>query len=317
MLKEHRLNNLYIRYGAVFFLLFFALSWQPVAAADESDVKQLIKLAKSGDADAQYELALSYRDGKGVKQSDRKAAKWLLKAYKKGGNLDAAVDLGDMYMLERGFNIKTTRNLAGGERHYVDKAMKLYRKSAEMGSPRGKFRLGSMLMPSNRVDGSLVYKAWTNAKTVYVVPNVHLSKTFPRAEKWLQASADDGYAEAQYMLARIYTENKFGPDRKRKAVGLYEAAAKQGHFQATYDLAVVYAQGRLGTVNLTESYAWFSIADKLAEKNSESKSVADMHVGVQASLNAVLNAMEPAELSMAERLVKERLPAILQSVLVF
>ena len=328
MLQEHRLNNLYARYGVVFILLFFALSWQPVAAKDSADAKQLIERAKSGDADAQYELGLSYRDGEGVKQSDRKAAKWLLKAHKKGKNYDAAVDLGDLYMLGRGFNISFNRNQAGGERAYVEKAMKLYTKAAEKGNARAQFRLGTLYVPSQSIDGSFLYtnwqqsqksymyKSWKRAKKVYEVTNLHLSKKFPRAEKLLLAAAENGHAEAQYTLGRLYTEHDFSAAKKEKGIELYRAAAMQGHFLATYDLAVIYAQGKLGTVNLSESYAWFSIADKLAEQRSESKTESNMHAGVRKSLTAVLDAMEPVDLSRAERLVQERMPVIEQSVIV-
>ena len=295
MLKEHRLNNLYARYGVVFFLLFFALSWQPVAAKDDaSATKQLIERAKSGSSDAQYELGLRYRDGDGVVQSDRNAAKWLLKAYKKGKNYDAAVDLGDLYMLGRGFNIEFARNQSAGGRHHVDKAMRLYKKAAANGNARGQYRLGTLLMPSDRVDGSLVYKALTKSSSLYTIdlrdlrsvpdgdfslntlertsnmkftrnqageehhnvdkawanftgvhtdPNVHLSKKFPRAEKWLLAAAAGGSAEAQYTLGRLYTQNEFGPERKRKAIELFEAAAKQGHLPAANELGVIHAQG--------------------------------------------------------------------------
>ena len=255
------------------------------AKDDASATKQLIERAKSGSSDAQYELGLRYRDGDGVKQSDRNAAKWLLKAYKKGKNYDAAVDLGDLYMLGRGFNIEFARNQSAGGRHHVDKAMKLYKKAAQSGNARGQYRLGTLLMPSDRVDGSLVYKAltkssrlytvdvrdlgsvpdgelglntlepasnmkfasnqvagkslnfdkaWASFTTVHTDPNVHISKKFPRAEKWLLAAAEEGHAEAQYMLARLYTDNAFGPDRKKKAVELFEAAAKQGYSSATY-----------------------------------------------------------------------------------
>ena len=211
-------------------LLLFALSWQPVAAAEVFDIQEQIERAESGDGEAQHALALSYRDGELVEQSDREAVKWLRKAYRKGKYYEAAVDLGDMYLSNRGVNINFTRNSEAGPHPYLEKALKLYKKAAYNGNARAKYRLGFFYMPSGHVHGTMWYKHWTRSKKEYSSPGLHRSKKFPRAEKWLLASAKDGHAEAQYTLGRVYAENDFGADRKEKAIEFYKAAAMQGHF---------------------------------------------------------------------------------------
>lgn len=53
-------------------------------------------LAKQGNARAQYNLALMYRNGKGVLKDDTEAVKWHLKAAEKG-NAGAQTNLASMY----------------------------------------------------------------------------------------------------------------------------------------------------------------------------------------------------------------------------
>lgn len=314
--KGTQLNTLYAKYGIVTLLLFFAMAGQPVAAKDGSAIHQLIERAESGDAEAQHELGLKYRDGEGVKQSDDQAAKWLIKAYKKGKNYDAAVDLGDMYIHGRGFNTNFFRDTQSGEHRYRLKARNVYRKAVANGSTRAKFRLAAMYTPSTMGDGLIWYEDWKISKQKYPREQMQVSPKFRRAEKLFREAAEDGHAEAQYTLGRVYAEFNFGSGSEARSVKYYTAAAMQGHFFASYDLAVMYAQGKLISVNLPESYAWFSLARHLTDEMPASEDLAGMQAGLDTSLKAVRAALEPADLAVAQRLVRERLPAIEQSVIV-
>ena len=50
----------------------------------EAELKQLLKSAKQGDVDAQYQAYEMYRDGKGVKKDEKEAKKWLQLAAENG-----------------------------------------------------------------------------------------------------------------------------------------------------------------------------------------------------------------------------------------
>lgn len=313
---EHQLTNLYARYGAGFFLLLFALSWQPVVAEDGSGVQKLIERAESGDAEAQHALGLRYRDGEGVKKSESLAVKWLREAFQKGKNYDAAVDLGDMYIIGQGLNINSERNQSKGEIFLRRKALGVYKKAADKGNTRAKFRVAAMQTPSGMGDGSVWYKDWKTSKQKSHRTQMKVSPKFRRSERLFQEAAEDGHAEAQYTLGRVYAEFNFRAGSEADSIKFYTAAAMQGHFFAAYDLAVIYAQGELVSVDLTESYAWFRIARQLTEKMSETKGLAGMQEGLDTSLKAVKAALGPDDLAVAERLVQERLPAIEQSVIV-
>jgi len=60
-----------------------------------------LPLAKKGDANAQFNLGLMYRNGLGVKRNDREALTWFSQAAQQG-LLDAQYNTGLMYMEGRG-----------------------------------------------------------------------------------------------------------------------------------------------------------------------------------------------------------------------
>ena len=74
-------------------------------ASNRGDAKGAVKLwhvlAKRGNADARYELAVHHETGRGVKRSSKEAAKWYRLAAKLG-NVDAQFELGLMYGTGRG-----------------------------------------------------------------------------------------------------------------------------------------------------------------------------------------------------------------------
>lgn len=46
------------------------------------DLAQLLKAAKAGEAEAQFQAAYAYENGEGLSKSDRKALRWYLAAAK-------------------------------------------------------------------------------------------------------------------------------------------------------------------------------------------------------------------------------------------
>ena len=51
---------------------------------NNGEIESLFKLAKQGDAEAQFKLAISYAHGKGVELNYLEAMKWLGKAARQG-----------------------------------------------------------------------------------------------------------------------------------------------------------------------------------------------------------------------------------------
>jgi hypothetical protein len=65
------------------------------AGSGDSDFQRLLSRAEQGDADAQFNLGVSYRDGEGVAKDGKQATEWFRKAAQRG-NKDAEKALRDM-----------------------------------------------------------------------------------------------------------------------------------------------------------------------------------------------------------------------------
>tara|TARA_Y100000588_G_scaffold388686_1_gene489508 strand:+ start:1850 stop:2476 length:627 start_codon:yes stop_codon:yes gene_type:complete len=102
-----------------------------IQAAAQGRAK-LRKKAEQGDADAQVNLGVMYRNGEGVSQDDKEAVKWWRKAAEQG-NAEAQWLLGREYDSEY-FGSGVLKN---------DKeALEWYRKAAELGHAKAQFSLG-------------------------------------------------------------------------------------------------------------------------------------------------------------------------------
>ena len=135
-------------------LVFFMLGLisvclsQKVLAESEEEIKsfQLYQpKAKQGDADAQFNLAILYLQGRGTPQSDIYAVYWLTKAAKQG-HVNAQFSLGDLY------------RHGGGEEIPRDYKQTLYwyTKAAEQGLALAQYNLGHIYEYGQ--EGPLDYK---------------------------------------------------------------------------------------------------------------------------------------------------------------
>jgi TPR repeat protein len=103
-------------------------------------------------------------------------------------------------------------------------AMALYRKAAELGDAAAQTRLGYLLDQAEQNQ---------------------------EAGVWLEKAAAQGYAEAEYRLARMYAAPGELPLDLDRAAALFERAAKRGYTPAIRVLAGAYETGAL---ELTRDY---------------------------------------------------------------
>ena len=90
-----------------------------------------------------------------------------------------------------------------------------------------------------------------------------VSKDWKKADKWLFDSANNGYAEAEYMLGSSYNSSKYNfPIDNEKAVMWLERAAKHGHIDAQYELGEHYHVGLGIKKDLILSYLWLRLASR-------------------------------------------------------
>jgi TPR repeat protein len=155
--------------------------------------KQKIARAESGDADAQYGLAVDYRAGIGLAKDAGKSAKWCRKAAEQG-HVEAQWQLAVIY-----------QNGEGVEKD-LKEAAKWYRKAAEQGDAHAQYELGFVYQNGEGVE-----------------------KDLKEAVKWYRKAADQGFASAQNLLRFMYTFGKGVPEDGVTAYAWCSIAAANGN----------------------------------------------------------------------------------------
>jgi len=76
----------------------------------------------------------------------------------------------------------------------------------------------------------------------------------------LRLASEQGDAEAQFLMGRMYEEGKGVPSDFVEAMKWYRLAAEQGHVTAQYKLGLMYGQGRGMPRDLVEAHRWMTLA---------------------------------------------------------
>jgi len=77
------------------------------------------------------------------------------------------------------------------------------------------------------------------------------------ATDWFKKSAEQGYAEAQYMLGRCYSTGNGIEENEEASFQWYKKAAEQGFAKAEYALGVIYEDGKGAPKDEKEAVNWF------------------------------------------------------------
>jgi hypothetical protein len=88
----------------------------------------------------------------------------------------------------------------------------------------------------------------------------YFRKDFATAVRLVRPLADQGDAEAQFMLGSMYDEGWGAPQDTAAAANWYRKAADQGHTIAQYNLGVSYSRGGGVPQNYVEAAKWYRLA---------------------------------------------------------
>ena len=86
-----------------------------------------------------------------------------------------------------------------------------------------------------------------------------VKKDYKIAVKWYTLAAEQGFADAQYNLARMYRFGYVGKDYKT-AVKWYTLAAEKGHISAQSTLGSSYYFGQGVAQDYVKAHMWWNIA---------------------------------------------------------
>lgn len=221
-------------------------------AYGESEVfRKKLAEAENGNVTAQSHLAMMYREGEGVSQNYKEAAKWYTKAAEQG-NVNAQFNLGIMY------------HTGVGVAHDYKQAVSWYRMAAEQGHADAQFNIGWMFSNGQGlIQNSEEAVKWyakaaeqNNAKAQAKLGFCYyfgegVKQDFELAVKWGTKAAERGMVEAQFFLGTCYS-GLIGDGVEQnyeQAIKWYTKAAEQGDVDAKKNLIDI--QARLGDCYFT------------------------------------------------------------------
>ena len=196
--------------------------------------KILEPLAKDGDSQAQYILATTYQDGKGVSKDIKKAILWHKKA-SNGGNLSATKALAILYYLGAK-DLPKDANMSFG----------YYLKAARKGDRESAYNVGYM------------YENGFGSK-----------RDISKAIYWYNISAKSDFVDAKFRLATLYYTGLGIKKDINKAIYWYREAGADGDKEALYNLGVLYYQGIDIPMNKIYAYHYWIEAAKRSHKEAQ------------------------------------------------
>ncbi len=165
-------------------LIAIGLSALLVACGDS----EMVTKANNGDAQAQFDLAMAYREGKDIQKDLQSSFKWLKEAAK-GGHLEAQYELAKDYAVEAEGNRETARLGVGTAIKYFARdygfAVQWFHEAAQKGHVGAELELAK-----------LYFAGWG------------IKQDDAKAKKWAEKAKEDGNKDADKLLADIAAGNR-------------------------------------------------------------------------------------------------------------
>ena len=233
----------------------------PSVVSDGEVIKQLLKLAESGDSNALYSLGLAYRSGRGVVASDELAVKYLENPIRQA-NADAAFQLAEVLAsIPKEFRDRNREHsllLSAAQRGHVHATYRLamhIRENAQNAAYdvdyARAFHLGGIEELASRTAG-------------------HASESY----QWLTKAGQFGIAASYSAIASRYAPGcegcpRYAPIDRNLQMKYTQLAAENGHVPSMVSLGYDYANtfsGKSGvSQDIVNARRWFS---KAAEQHA-------------------------------------------------
>lgn len=218
---------------------------------------ELVRLADTGNADAQDHVAFNYTDGIAVTKDETKAFKMYLKAAE-SGNVLVFRDLAHAYWFGRGV-----------AQDYAE-AFKWLRKSADNGHTISMTEVGHMYFSGLGVTQDYTealkwYRRAAEREESGAIAEIGLmyyqghgvNQDYTEAIKWLRKAAENGNSKGLLGIAQAYYDGHGLDKDKREAVRWIHKAAEKSAPDAMNFLGVVYAGGDGVEKDEKEAVKWY------------------------------------------------------------
>jgi len=94
------------------------------------------------------------------------------------------------------------------------------------------------------------------------ISGASIPQDFEQAAYWYRKAAEQGHAEAEFDLARLYARGLGVPNDEAQAAKWFRASASQGYGPAQGRLGVRYSRGRGLPQDDRQAYFWMALASK-------------------------------------------------------
>jgi len=193
--------------------------------------------AEAGQAEAEFDLGVLYAQGLGVRRDLTEASNWYGKSAKQG-NAEAEFALGQLY--SRGWGV-----------------------------PRDEADALRWFDLANSVESDGPPTDWA------LVEGYGMPRDPKQAAYWYQLAADQGHAEAQFNLGRLYSSGQGVKHDREQAARWTSASATQGYAPAMADLGARYAIGSGVAHDGKLAYLWLTLAFLHGDKSVEKQRAAE------------------------------------------
>jgi len=118
-------------------------------------------------------------------------------------------------------------------------------------------------------------------------------RNYVTAAAWFKKAAEQGNAAAQNSLGAMYASGQGGSKDYRQAVAWYEKAAGQGVVAAQTNLGYLYANADGDLKSEVSAYAWYSVAANQGYENAVmGRDLAAYHLTSEQRIQAIIYAAE-------------------------
>ena len=118
-------------------------------------------------------------------------------------------------------------------------------------------------------------------------------RDYKAAAEWFRRAAEQGVAEAQFILGQMCRTGEGVPQDYKAAAQWSRRAAEQGHADAQYNLGGMYAIGRGVPQDDVYAHMWANIAASGGDKDAVEL------------LNLTQKEMTPSQITEAQKLARE------------
>ncbi len=203
-------------------------------AAERRHFDETLAKARSGDAEARYELARLYDQAEGTKKDIEESLRWCRLAAEQG-------------LAKAQFTLSMCLMVGKGAPPDQQESIKWMRKAADQGYARAEFTLG------------MSYREGTGVKADPA-----------EAAKWLTSAAEKNNANAQYELGNELYGAEADSAKDAIAIRWFRKSAEQLQPAACFSLGHCYLHGRGVVRNKIEGLAWMLMrAEKLGRESKD------------------------------------------------